>query len=401
LVSTGKYNFVVEWGDGTSSLITQWDQAEVTHTYDTPGIYRIRIRGILNRLVFAGHPDRRKIIDVVNWGGLIVGSSTFDDCRNMVISATDAPNLRVTKSLQATFRDCRGLTNENFSHWDTSQVTSMRWTFWRASNFNGSVNGWNVSNVTNMQGLFQQTQFNSPLDTWDVRKVTSMGGSSDNTEGMFKSTPFNQDISMWQTDSLVLLGSTFYAATQFNQNINSWNVSKVTNMNGTFAFAYAFNQPLNNWNTSNVIGMYSTFWNATSFNQNINSWNVSKVTRMDRMFQGAIAFNQPLNNWDVSKVSLFGVGTFGNGGGMFRAATAFNQDISMWDISSATQMPAFMVGKSNYLYVGDCYDKWSKLALNSNVLLHFGTNKYPVINEPDKQKIIDDFGWTIADGGVL
>ena len=33
LISTGSYNFVVEWGDSTTSTITAYNQAAVTHTY--------------------------------------------------------------------------------------------------------------------------------------------------------------------------------------------------------------------------------------------------------------------------------------------------------------------------------------------------------------------------------
>lgn len=46
LVSTGSYNFVVEWGDGTQNTITTWDQAQVTKTYAVAGTYQITIKGI-------------------------------------------------------------------------------------------------------------------------------------------------------------------------------------------------------------------------------------------------------------------------------------------------------------------------------------------------------------------
>ena len=36
-ISTGTYDFEVDWGDGTTDTITSYDQTEVTHTYDTEG----------------------------------------------------------------------------------------------------------------------------------------------------------------------------------------------------------------------------------------------------------------------------------------------------------------------------------------------------------------------------
>jgi hypothetical protein len=48
LVATGTYNFVVDWGDGTSpETITAWNQAETTHTYATAATYIIRITGTI------------------------------------------------------------------------------------------------------------------------------------------------------------------------------------------------------------------------------------------------------------------------------------------------------------------------------------------------------------------
>jgi len=40
LVSSGTYNFIVDWGDGSESHITTWNQAEVTHgwTIDDGGL---------------------------------------------------------------------------------------------------------------------------------------------------------------------------------------------------------------------------------------------------------------------------------------------------------------------------------------------------------------------------
>ena len=75
------------------------------------------------------------------------------------------------------------------------------------------------------------------INNWDVSKVTNM-------EGMFD------------------------GASSFNQPLNNWDVSNVRYMNRMFYRAESFNQPLNNWNVSNdVTHMREMFMNARSFNQ--------------------------------------------------------------------------------------------------------------------------------------
>ena len=89
---------------------------------------------------------------------------------------------------------------------------------------------WNVSNVTDMQGMFAGTiTFNQPLGSWNVGNVTNMQAM-------------------------------FINATTFNQNIGSWNVSNVTDMDSMFGNASSFNQPLGSWNVSNVTYMNDMFY---------------------------------------------------------------------------------------------------------------------------------------------
>jgi len=177
-------------------------------------------------------------------------------------------------------------------------------------------------------------------------------------------------------------------------NINSWDVSSVTSMYGMFG-GTAFNQDISSWDVSSVEGMYNMF-TRTAFNQDISSWDVSSVADMTAMFYYATAFNQDISSWDVSSVTKMS--------GMFDSATAFNQDISSWDVSSVTHMDGMLkdaiLSRSNYdkLLVA-----WSALTLQNNVTFDVGTTKYTEATSDAataRQKIIDDFSWTINDGGA-
>ena len=87
----------------------------------------------------------------------------------------------------------------------------------------------------------------------------------------------------------------------FNQNINSWDVSNVTSMRRLFFRANKFNQSLFAWDVSNVTNMELMFRNNTVFNQDISNWNTSGATNMNSMFQNASVFNQDLSGWCVSQ----------------------------------------------------------------------------------------------------
>ena len=138
----------------------------------------------------------------------------------------------------------------------------------------GNLNTWNTSGVTNMQFLFSTardtgTEFdniNDIISDWDVSNVTDMGGMFD------------------------------YCKT-FNQPLDSWIVTNVTDMSYMFNGCETFNRPLNTWDTSNVTNMTNMFTNCKTFNQPLNTWDTSNVTDMSNMFSGCLRFNQNISEW--------------------------------------------------------------------------------------------------------
>lgn len=84
--------------------------------------------------------------------------------------------------------------NGNINEWDVSSVTDMRFIF-AESMFNGDISRWDVSNVTNMSHMFEKSKFNGDISKWDVSKVENM-------ECMFLHTNFNGDISQWDVSNV-------------------------------------------------------------------------------------------------------------------------------------------------------------------------------------------------------
>ncbi len=257
--------------------------------------------------------------------------------------------------------------NEDISHWDTSNVTTMDFMFRGASAFNQDIGQWNVGQVTSMAALFEKaTAFNQDIGPWEVSKVTIM-------TLMFKgATAFNQDIGDWDVSSVTNMGSLFADATAFNQDIGPWDVSQVTNMNHLFARATAFNQDIGQWNVGQVTNMTRMFQDATAFNQDIGNWNVAKVTTMASMFQKATSFNQDLPwNQKVAKVTTMAR--------MFQEATSFNGDISDWNVSEVKLMHHLFYQASAF---NQDLSKWNIGKVENAQAFASGANEQWVDDEP-------------------
>lgn len=409
IVNTGSTNYSINYGDGSQQSNQTGNSS---HTYNNPGTYTVTISGNFDRINYGQTMMNINYFDIVSieqWGSTVWKSfeRAFYQCSNLIVNATDAPNLTQVTSMKEAFYLVKGFTT-NLNAWDVSHVTNMSKMFSRCTNFNQPLNNWNVGNVTDMSEMFFQCQqFNQPLNSWNVTNVSNMSGmfsrchqfnqslnawdvsGVSNFSNMFYyCSAYNQPMDNWNLSSATDLSSMFGTCLVFNQPLNSWNVSSVTNMSGMFGKTEAFNQPLNEWNVSsvtdmsnmfslsrfnspigmwdvsNVTKMYYMFYGSDYFNQLINTWDVSNVTDMESMFNFAV-FNQPLEGWDVSNVTnmkeMFSnnitfnqplndwdVSSVTDMGSLFEDATAFNQPLAGWDVSSVTNMYRMFIGATAF-----------------------------------------------------
>ena len=108
--------------------------------------------------------------------------------------------------------------------------------------------------------FFNNLAFNQPLNGWKMSKVTTI-------EGMFQNSNFNQEI-------------------------NNWNISNVTNMSHVFCGNQEFNQPLKDWakKLTHVKTFNLMFNGAEKFEQNIHDWEINEKTldgnALDSMLKG-------------------------------------------------------------------------------------------------------------------
>ena len=383
------YNYTVDWGDGTSDSGVTGD---ITHTYTAPGTFTVSISGDFPRIFFNGGGDAPKILDVLQWGGVLWSSmeAAFHGCINLDVTATDVPDLALVSSISRMFLQCISLIGTPiFNTWNVSSVTDMSRVFEGCIRFDQNIGDWNVGNVTNMNSAFSGAiQFNQNIGSWNVGNVTNMASmffgcsafnqdlnlwnvsSVTNMSALFSGcVAFNGDIGSWDVGNVTDMSNMFFGCAAFNQNIGSWNVSSVTSMAGMFNGAVLFNQPIGGWNVSAVITMGAMFENATAFNQDISSWNVTSVRQVARMFRNAIAFNQNIGLWNINGLQT----TIS----MFEGATVFNQDISGWDVSTCTLMTAMFkdavafnqpIGSWNVGAVTDMFEMFrGATAFNANI----------------------------------
>lgn len=249
LVSGGTYNMNVSWGDGSSSTITAWDQAEKTHTYGSIGTYVVTITGICTGWQFNNTLDKLKLLDISSFGPLALTNvpGGFYGCVNMTITATDIFSGIGGTTLAECFAFCSSITSiPGLPKIDTSAATNFISMFFNCINFNYPLDGLDTSNATIMTSMFNGcTAFNHPVSSLDTSSVTQMSGI------LAGCLAFNQPLSSWDTSLVQNASYMLYNAQAFNQSLASFSIASMINMDAILALtAFSttnYDATLNSW----------------------------------------------------------------------------------------------------------------------------------------------------------
>jgi len=142
----------------------------------------------------------------------------------------------------------------------------------------------------------------------------------------------------------------------------------------------------------NDVQMYDLDLSLTSGNCFINDGNIQAAVDLwisDPTTAEATYGN--ISNWDTSCVTDMS--------GLFSAGN-FNDDISQWDVSNVTSMDNMLSGSAISIANYDAIlQGWAAQTVQNNINLGAGGLFY-CNAEAERQSLIDNFGWTISDGGL-
>ena len=157
-LTTGTYDYTVDWGDGVVESYTS--SANQTHTYSSAGTYDIRITGTFPRIFFNNAGDRQKLLAILNWGD--VGFTSFQNAFFGCLNNSSLPDGSLTGAESVTdFSNCfraNSLTSIPSGLLDnTPNVTNFSNCF--RANFLPTLPAGlfdNTPNVTDFSSCFQQ-----------------------------------------------------------------------------------------------------------------------------------------------------------------------------------------------------------------------------------------------------
>ena len=222
---------------------------------------------------------------------------------------------------------------ENLNLFDTSQVTNMRYMFYRCSNLTSlDVSKFDTSQVTNMYRMFYECNSLTSLDVseFDTSKVTNMNG-------MFLrcSSLTELDVSNFNTSNVTDMEQMFFCCSSLTElDISNFKTSNVTDMNGIFSSCEKLTSlDVSKFDTSkirNMGGMFSGCRSLTSLD--LSKFDTSNVTSMYKMFDGCSSLTSlDLSNFDTSQVT--------NMQSMFDSCISLTSlDLSSFNTSEVTDM---------------------------------------------------------------
>jgi len=288
-IEGGDYDGTIYWGDGTSSVNSY---ANRTHTYsnntgtlrnpdfpiwtDPNNVRRIVVTGKVwgFSLKDVSLSEKIRFKGIQNWGNF-----SFYNNDGYYFNYLDL----VTETTTFLFGIALPTTGSPLLTYSGGNITNMQFAFAGASpygystttNVNFDASTFNVSGITNMQGMFN---FNwntiTGLDYWDTSNVTNMSK-------MFKNAN-SGDISRWDTSSVTNLSEIFMSLGGVSSPISlaptgssRWDVSNVTDFSRAF-YGNNRNLGLNGSASENDVIAYYNTWQY---------WDVSSGVNFDEMFR--------------------------------------------------------------------------------------------------------------------
>lgn len=173
-------------------------------TFETTGVYELKIYGVFPAIRQYENEDSSKIIDIIQWGDNNWKDmrDAFLGCNNLIGTFTDFPDLSNVFSVAGAFKDC--------------------------SLFNGDVKNWNVSNIQNFFAMFQNAVSFNQLLNWNLQAGTNF------SRFLKGCSSFNQEVSQLLLLNNALAFDFMDGNSSFNKSLADFNISNISNLSNSF-----------------------------------------------------------------------------------------------------------------------------------------------------------------------
>jgi surface protein len=225
------------------------------------------------------------------------------------IEGTSNWNTSNVTSMNYTFQDQPNLTSvDGIQNWNTSKVTSMKSLFYLDSSLAQmpDLSGWNTSKVTDTSYAFANMDALKSIDSvrnWKMQSATTI-------EGMFQNDPlltfggrFN-----WDTSSVVHFANVFLndtAATSLD--LSNWNVAAGDDFSQMFMNMTGLTSlDLTGWQPTNATELGFMFHNDSKLTSlpGIAGWTLANAANMQDMLSGMSSVTAlPVEKWQLNSSS--------------------------------------------------------------------------------------------------
>jgi len=212
---------VIDWGDGTKEVLVGSEFSDFpTHYFSSTGTYTVTIRGYLPNwqgntigFGFTPPPSSAGLTAVTEWNSTTVNLRGAFEGASALISVPNylPPSVVDTSGM---FLDAASINDPNIALWDVSNVTEMTGMFARSLSFNQNLSGWCVSGISSEPEGFTQgaTSWTRPRPTWGTCPVRITTSSyvlgyfvDDGANSYFQVTSPDQNIQNLVSGDLVII----------------------------------------------------------------------------------------------------------------------------------------------------------------------------------------------------
>ena len=388
----GTFAAGIDWGDGSISSITAYNDADLTHTYADAGDHTIRISGSFPNVYFNNGGDKLKVKSVENLG--VVGwtrlNRSFFGCANMTSFTAGSTDTSAVTDMSVMIRNCTGLTSVDVSSFNTAAVTSMAYTFQ------------NCRSLTSLD-----------LSSFNTAAVLSMDSMFDLCGGL---TSLN--VSSFDTSAVTIMSDMFYECDSLTSlDLSNFNNAAVTDMDYMFYNCTGLTSlNLTGFTTPSVTNVYAMFYSCTGLTSlDVTSFNTAAVTNMGLMFRNC----RSLTSLDFSNFNTAAVTNMTN---MFRQCFALTpldvssfaqcnsltsivgvEDFDISGLNSTGDLTGFItVGRMTTAEYDATLINWDALTVFAGMSPAFGVSTYTGggTAATARANLISSDGWIISDGGI-